>query len=107
MKLRTLVPALALAFVAVSAKAQSPCDSSRPVQRDTAHYRITGIYVSSVRLHVETGPAHGATLWVHRDSLAQSARVGYMVRRCNHPVTRRGAPARVTWCIDHKASGIR
>jgi hypothetical protein len=94
MRIRSILSALALVCVASSARAQqSPCGRM--------HFRVSRLANGSARLVAVQGDSVRV---VPLDSLSRSVRVGNLVRRCGMPVI--GGRV-VTWCIDHKASGIR
>lgn len=81
---------------------------SAATSRDTTHFVVFSLTSHQARLQAmqPMGATRPALLVVSiaPDSLSHAVRVGNLVRRCLHPVT---SGRVITWCIDHKASGLR
>lgn len=104
----TTLAALSLSAAACSAPAGGAATvPSAATSRDTTHFVVFSLTSHQARLQAmqpmgATRPAQLVS--VTPDSLSHAVRVGSLVRRCLHPI----ASGRViTWCIDHKASGLR
>ena len=103
-KRRTILAAVAALALGAAGEARQPLQptpvAAQPAQARPA-YRVVSIHTHTVQLRKVHPPRR--TLWVPRDSLSLTIRVGQVVRPCNRPVPAHGNRV-VTWCRDQRAN---